>query len=106
MSFIASVCPARIPIVTEIIEPLKAQAARLVPRMARHASTFRSIVARRGRIDPTELVLRVQGVRVLALMLRAARLFLRGKINPLVTMFGSKSASRGAATRILRHDRR
>jgi fumarate reductase (CoM/CoB) subunit B len=98
------VCPARIPIVAEIIEPLKAQAARLVPRMALHANFFRRIVARRGRIDPTELVIRVQGIRVFGSALRAVRLFLRGKINPLVTIFGMRSPAAPAATRILRQE--
>lgn len=97
-------CPAKIPIVTEIIEPLKAQAARLVPHMAKHSNVFRKIVARRGRIDPTELVLRVQGIRVLGLVLRALRLLLRGKINPLASVFGSKSPAAPAATRILRQE--
>jgi fumarate reductase (CoM/CoB) subunit B len=97
-------CPARIPIVTEIIEPLKAQAARLVPRMARHANLFRRIVARRGRIDPTELVIRAQGIRVFSSALRAVRLLLRGKINPLVSIFGTRSPAAPAATRILRQE--
>ena len=98
-------CPAGIPIVSEIIEPLKAKAARLVPRMARHAKIFRRIVARRGYIDPTELVLSVQGIRILGSIWRALRLFLRGKINPLVSIFDSRSAAAPAARRILREER-
>jgi succinate dehydrogenase/fumarate reductase iron-sulfur protein len=82
------VCPAKIPIVTDIIEPLKAKAAQLAPNMARHARVFRSIVARRGRIDPTELVLRVQHLYVIRSMGRALRLLLRGKIDPLVSIRG------------------
>src|SRR4026209_1339365 len=45
------VCPAHIPIVSRVIEPLKARTARLVPGMARHAFALRDIVARRGRVD-------------------------------------------------------
>jgi heterodisulfide reductase subunit C len=96
------VCPARIPIVRHAIEPLKAKAAQLVPRMARHSKAFRNIVARRGRIDPTELVLRVQGTRVLGSMLRAWRLLIRGKINPFVSIFGARSVTASAARRMLR----
>lgn len=99
------VCPAGIPIVTEIIEPLKAITAQLVPRMARHASVFRNVVARRGRIDPTELVFRVQGYRALGSFWRALRLLLRGKINPLNSIFGLGSAAAPAARRILRRGR-
>jgi fumarate reductase (CoM/CoB) subunit B len=97
-------CPAKIPIVSDVIEPLKAKAMQFGLPIARHAELFRRIVARRGRIDPTELVLRVQGRRVLASLLRAMRLLLRGKINPLVTIFGSKSASMPASRRILRSE--
>jgi fumarate reductase (CoM/CoB) subunit B len=96
-------CPARIPIVSDVIEPLKAKAMQLGLPMARHAKVFRRIVARRGRIDPTELVLRVQGMRVFASLPRAMRLLLRGKINPFVTMF-AKSASAPASRRILRSE--
>ena len=51
------VCPAGIPIVTQVIEPLKARAAALVPGMAHHALALRAIVAARGRVDPGALVL-------------------------------------------------
>ena len=83
------VCPARIPIVSAIIEPLKARAYRSLPERSRHAQVFMSIIEGRGRIDPSSLVLRVQG---LAAALRSPRrtlkLLLRGKINPLKTFFG------------------
>ena len=59
------VCPAKIPIVTQIIEPLKAKTAALLPHAARHSIVFRAIIVARGRIDPSELVLRVQGLKVL-----------------------------------------
>jgi fumarate reductase (CoM/CoB) subunit B len=77
------VCPAAIPIVSRVIEPLKARAARLVPEMAKHPRIFRRIVARRGRIDPGALVLAVQGLAALRKMPRIFRLLWRGKIDPL-----------------------
>lgn len=95
------VCPAHIPIVSGVIEPLKAKAAKLVPQMARHPLAFRAVVARRGRIDPGELILRVQGLRVLAVIPRLVRLLLRGKINPLRTLLGFKTSAASAASRIL-----
>ncbi|MDP3761224.1 MAG: 2Fe-2S iron-sulfur cluster-binding protein [Ramlibacter sp.] len=95
------VCPARIPIVTRIIEPLKARTAQLCPGGAPHASAFRAIVARRGRIDPSALVLSVQGLRALGNLPRVLRLLLRGKINPIKTFFGAKGAAADAAHRIL-----
>jgi succinate dehydrogenase/fumarate reductase iron-sulfur protein len=95
------VCPASIPIVTRVIEPLKAQAAQLVPEMARHPRVFRAIVAARGRIDPGALILRVQGVRAFARIPRLLRLLVRGKIAPLKTLLGLKTPAAGAARRIL-----
>jgi heterodisulfide reductase subunit C len=95
------VCPAKIPIVTRIIEPLKAKTAELVPHAARHSMVFRAIIASRGRIDPSELVLRVQGAKVLLQVGRALRLLLRGKINPLKTLFGKNRGAADAASRIL-----
>src|SRR5205807_4818527 len=96
------VCPASIPIVSRIIEPLKAKTAELVPEMARHSFALRDIVAGRGRVDPGELVLRVQGLRALANMPRVIRLLLRRKINPWNTLFKIKTAAAEAAGRILR----
>jgi len=84
-----------------VIERLAAKAAQLVPQMARHPLAFHAVVARRGRIDPGELILRVQGLRVLAVVPRLLRLLLRGKINPLRTLLGCKTESAGAAARIL-----
>ena len=95
------VCPAKIPIVTQIIEPLKAKTAALLPHAARHSIVFRAIIASRGRIDPSELVLRVQGLKVLLQLGRALRLLLRGKINPLKTLFGKHTGAARAASRIL-----
>jgi fumarate reductase (CoM/CoB) subunit B len=95
------VCPAHIPIVTHIIEPLKAKAARLAPEMARHSFALREVVARRGRVDPGELVLRLQGLRALSNLRRIWRLFTRGKINPVRTLFSIKTAAAEAAGRIL-----
>jgi succinate dehydrogenase/fumarate reductase iron-sulfur protein len=96
------VCPASIPIVSRIIEPLKAKAARLVPGMAKHSFALCDIVAARGRVDPGALVLRVQGLRALANLPRIIRLLLRRKIDPLKTILGIKTAAAEAAARILR----
>jgi succinate dehydrogenase/fumarate reductase iron-sulfur protein len=95
------VCPAHIPIVTGVIEPLKAKAARLVPSMAGHSLALRAVVAARGRVDPGALVLRVQGLRVLAHVPRLLRMLVRGKINPIKTLLGVRTAAAGAARRVL-----
>jgi len=95
------VCPASIPIVTHIIEPLKAKTAQLVPEMARHPRVFRAIVLARGRIDPGALILRVQGVRAFARLPRVLRLLVRSKLNPVKTLLGLKTAAESAARRIL-----
>lgn len=95
------VCPAHIPIVSQIIEPLKAKAARLVPSMAKHSLALRDIVAARGRVDPGALVLRVQGLRALGNIVRVFRMLARGKINPYRTVFKIKTAAADAAQRIL-----
>lgn len=95
------VCPAGIPIVTRIIEPLKAKAAELLPAMARHPLVFRSIVAVRGRIDPGALILRLQGLRVLTRIPRLVRMLTRGKINPWKTLLGNKTVAASATARIL-----
>ena len=95
------VCPAGIPIVSRVIEPLKAKAAQLAPEMAKHAFALRGIVASRGRVDPGELVLRVQGLRALGNLRRILRLFARGKINPIRTLLGIKSGAAEAAGRLL-----
>jgi fumarate reductase (CoM/CoB) subunit B len=95
------VCPAAIPIVSRVIEPLKAKAAQLVPAMAKHSFALRDIVAHRGRVDPGALILRVQGLRAFANMRRVIRLLVRRKINPLKTLFIVKTAAAQAAGRIL-----
>jgi succinate dehydrogenase/fumarate reductase iron-sulfur protein len=81
-------CPVGIPIVSGIIEPLKAMAAESRPASAKHALAFSDIIERRGKIDPSELVLRTQGVRAFSHMGRVIRLLLRGKIYPMRTFFG------------------
>ena len=60
-----------------------------------------SIIASRGRIDPTELVLRVQGRKALLNVARAVRLLIAGKINPLKTFFRKTTAASAAAHRLL-----
>jgi succinate dehydrogenase/fumarate reductase iron-sulfur protein len=100
-------CPAKIPIVSQVIEPLKAKTAALRPNLAKHSLTFRSIIASRGRIDPTELVLRIQGRKALLNVARAFRLLIAGKINPLKTLFRKRTAASAAAHRLLdQEDRR
>jgi Fe-S oxidoreductase len=95
------VCPAGIPIVSMVIEPLKAQAAARLPAMAKHSLALRAIVVARGRVDPGALVLRVQGLRALAQFRRIVRLWLRGKVRPLRTLLGAKTAAAFAARRLL-----
>ena len=82
------VCPASIPIVSGVIEPLKALAYKALPEKVPHAKAFLGIVEKRGRIDPTELILRIQRHRALQKLRRALGLLVRGKINPLRTLFG------------------
>jgi succinate dehydrogenase / fumarate reductase iron-sulfur subunit len=62
---------------------------------------LRGIVARRGRVDPGELILRVQGLRALGNLRRILRLFARGKINPIKTILGIKTGAAEAAMRLL-----
>jgi fumarate reductase (CoM/CoB) subunit B len=95
-------CPAAIPIVSRVIEPLKAKTAELIPGMARHSHALRAIIAARGRVDPGALILRVQGLRALANFARIFRLLLRGKINPLKTLLVVKTAATAPARRLLR----
>lgn len=98
------VCPASIPIVSRIIEPLKAKTAQLVPHMAKHSLALRDIVAIRGRVDPSALMLRVQGLRVLSNLPRVVRFLLRGKINPIKTFLKIRTAGAKAAGRLLRRE--
>jgi succinate dehydrogenase/fumarate reductase iron-sulfur protein len=95
------VCPANIPIVSRVIEPLKARAATLVPAMARHPQILRRIVAARGRVDPGALVLGVQGFAALRNFPRIWRMLVRGKINPVRTLLGLRTAAASAARRLL-----
>ncbi len=97
------VCPASIPIVSRIIEPLKAKTAQLIPEMAKHSIALRNIVANRGRVDPGALVLQVQGLRALSNFPRIVRLLMRGKINPIKTFLSIKTAAATAAGRLLRN---
>ena len=75
------VCPAHIPIVSNVIEPLKAKTVQLVPQMARHSFGVRFAPWYFAvRIDPGELILRIQGLRAFAVLPRLVRL-LRPKKN-------------------------
>ena len=77
------VCPAAIPIVSRVIEPLKAKAAQLLPEMA--ASCARAARDRRGarpRRSGRTGAARAGSARA-ARLPRIVRLLLRGKINPL-----------------------
>src|SRR5262245_37047410 len=96
------VCPAAIPIVTQVIEPLKARAAALVPGMARHSNALRAVVAERGYVDPSALVLRVRGLNALSNLPRVLRLLIRGKIDPIKTFLRRKTPASAAARRYLR----
>jgi hypothetical protein len=87
--------------VSHIIEPLKAKTAALRPALAKHSLTFTAIIASRGKIDPTELVLRVQGIKAAQNVARALRLLLAGKINPLRTLFKKRTGAIAAARRLL-----
>jgi fumarate reductase (CoM/CoB) subunit B len=100
------VCPASIPIVSQVIEPLKAKAAALVPEMATHARALRAIVAVRGYVDPPALVLRVRGLRALLDIRRALRLLIRGKIDPIKTFLQRTTRASAAAARYLGHEDR
>ena len=84
------VCPASIPIVSRIIEPLKAKTAHLIPGMAKHSLALRNIVANRGRVDPSALMLQIRGLRAFLNFPRIIRLMMRGKINPIKTFLTSK----------------
>lgn len=99
------VCPASIPIVTQVIEPLKAKAAALVPRMAGHPNALRAVVAERGVVDPSALVLRVRGLRAAFSLIRVWRLLIRGKIDPIKTFFKRKTPASAAAARYLGKER-
>lgn len=98
-------CPVGIPVVTQIIEPLKALAYKSDPLASRHAHAFNSIIEERGRIDPTMLVVRTQGPGVLRNALRAIRLLARGKINPKRTLFGAAIPGMVAIKRIFQKTR-
>ena len=82
------VCPVSIPIVTGAIEPLKALAFKSMTRKSRHARVFLAIVRARGRIDPSALILGVQRLAALRHPFRILKLWRRGKIDPLKTLFG------------------
>src|SRR5262245_7588771 len=95
------VCPANIPIVSQVIEPLKAKTAALVPEMAKHSNALRAIVAVRGYVDPSALVLKVRGPKALLDLRRALRFLLRGKINLIKTCLKRKTSASAAAGRYL-----
>ena len=80
----------------------KAKAAALVPSMARHPQVLRALDAARGRVDPSALVLRVQGLRALCNLPRVLRLLIRGKIDPIKTFLKTRTPAAAAAARLLR----
>lgn len=96
------VCPASIPIVSRIIEPLKAMTAVLVPEMASHSRALRAIVAERGHVDPGALVLRVQGWRAWRNLPRILRMVVRRKVNPLRSLLNVRTVAAEAAGRLLK----
>ena len=87
------VCPTEIPIVSGVIEPLKALAYKSQPRTARHQAAFVDIMMKRGRIDPSALVLRTRGLGALKRLGWILKLLMRGKIDPVKTFFGPPIAS-------------
>lgn len=82
------VCPVEIPIVSEVIERLKAIAYAARPSANKHQAAFLQIVEERGRIDPSALILKTQGLGALRDPVRALKLWLKGKISPLRTFRG------------------
>ena len=100
------VCPASIPIVSRIIEPLKAKTAHLIPGMAKHSLALRNIVANRGRVDPSALMLQIRGLRAFLNFPRIIRLMMRGKINPIKTFLNIKTPAAAPASHILRNKAR
>ncbi len=95
-------CPVAIPIVSEIIEPLKAMAYQENNNSSRHAKVFENIIFSRGKIDPSELVLRIQGLSAILQLSRIARLLVRGKINPIRTFFGAAVPNLSRIKRLFR----
>lgn len=95
-------CPVGIPIVSEIIEPLKARAYQESKNSSRHAWAFENIIFARGKIDPSELVLRTQGFFAIARLGRILKLLVRGKINPIQTFFGKPPPALGRIQEIFR----
>ena len=87
------VCPAEIPIVSGVIEPLKAMAYKARPQNARHADAFRSLLIRDGEVDPSALVLKLHGLKSFQRLGRIWKLLRHGKINPFKTFFHRKSAA-------------
>ena len=72
-------------------------AYRSRPERARHARAFMGIIERRGWIDPSGLVIATRGwTAALSSPRRVLKLLLRGKIDPLKTVFGR--AARGTVT--------
>ncbi len=96
------VCPASIPIVSRVIEPLKALAYRTAREKPRHPRVFLDVIRRRGRIDPSELVLRVQGLRALLGLRRVFSLLFKRKVNPWATVFGRPIPGIGQVRRLFR----
>ena len=75
--------------------------AKAAPHRARHSLTFARIVARRGLIDPSELVLRTQGARAMKNVLRIFRLLRAGKANIWKTLFGRNRRAAAAASKLI-----
>jgi len=73
----------------------------LVPEMAKHSNALRAVVAMRGYVDPSALVLKVRGLKAILDLRRALRLLFRGKINLLRTLLKRKTPASAAAARYL-----
>ena len=99
-------CPVEIPIVSAVIEPLKAMAWRSRPERSRHAGEFLRIIEQRGRIDPSALVIGTRGwTAALGSPRRVLRLLLAGKINPLKTFFGRTVRGAGNVRKLFERTR-
>ena len=91
-----SACPSEIPIVAHAIEPLK----QLIHRNhetpgTRHGKVFADIVRRLGEIDGPLLVLRTRGFgrQGLRALMSGFTMMLRGKVNPLRSLFRKPTAA-------------
>lgn len=93
------VCPTEIPIVSEAIEPLKRIARKTgTSAGARRARAFFGVAQEQGSVDGVRVALRAGKFGLDALRL-GARLWRRGKIDFLDSLFGKKEQSSAALSK-------